>query len=370
MERLKVLYVITSLGVGGAERQVMDIARHMTLSHEVCICFLTGDQALSADGLSIRVVGLGMRKGVRGFINGYSKLRSLVCEFKPDVVHSHMVHANILSRLLRLAVRFPVLVCSAHNTYEGGWLRMLAYRLTNGLADLTTNVSHEAVEAFEVKGAVRKGEMRVVPNGIDTDLFRPDPEARIQIRQANSIADSDTVILAVGRLVEAKDYPTLLRAYAQLKNDGATARLWVVGEGSEQHSLEKLTNMLGLHDDVLFMGVRHDVASLYNAADIYVLSSAWEGFGLVVAEAMATERVVVATDCGGIKEVVGSNGFLVQPGSPILLAQVIHKALELSDADKADLGARARARIKERFSLSSTVLMWQGIYATLLGRRL
>jgi glycosyltransferase involved in cell wall biosynthesis len=345
----------------------MDIARRMSRNHQVCICYLTGEQAFSPDGAPIRVVGLGMRKQIASFVSGYLRLRALIREFRPDVVHSHMVHANILARLLRLSVYLPVLISSAHNTFEGGKLRMIAYRLTDGLADLTTNVSQEAVEAFEAKGAVKKGRMRFVPNGIDTDFFRFDAQERRRARQAQGIADSDTLMLAVGRLVEAKDYPTLLAAFFRIKNAGTPAKLWIVGEGEDRDKLYNLTVKLGLQDDVLFMGVRRDMASIYNAADCYVLSSAWEGFGLVVAEAMATERVVVATDCGGVREVVGTSGFLVPPGKPVLLANHIYNALQLSAADRAALGASARERVIEKFSLSRTVATWQSIYVTLRG---
>lgn len=363
--QVRILYVITSLDVGGAERQVMDIARRMAKDHDVCICYLTGEQALSTQGAPIQVEALGMRKGIGSFFSGYFKLRLLVRKFRPDVVHSHMVHANILARLVRLSLRFPVLVCSAHSTFEGGRLRMLAYRLTDCFADLTTNVSHDAVKAFEAQGAVRKDSMRVVHNGIDTDLFRFDPKARAQIRLEHGVKDSDTLILAVGRLVAAKDYPNLLAAYSLLKKGGVSARLWIVGEGCERKDLDKLTKKLELQHDVSFMGIRHDIALLYNAADLYVLSSAWEGLPLVVAEAMATERLVVATDCGGVRQLVGANAVLVPPGNPELLALGIGRALELSPEEKTSLGTKARSRIIEEFSLRSTVAAWQMIYTNL-----
>lgn len=352
--------------MGGAERQVMDIARGMSQYHEVCICYLTGEQAFSTGGAPIHVVGLGMRKRVVSAVSAYLKLQSLVREFQPDIVHSHMVHANLFARLLRLVVRFPVLICTAHSTFEGGKLRMLAYRLSDRLADLTTNVSLKAVEAFEAKGAVHKGQMRVVPNGVDTDLFRFDAQERRRVRQAHGVEDCETLILSVGRLVEAKDYPTLLSALLRLKTAGTLARLWVIGEGEDKDTLFNLARHLGLQDDVLFMGARHDIASFYSAADLYVLSSAWEGFGMVVAEAMATECIVVATDCGGVREVIGLEGFLVPPRNPELLASHIRTALELSTAEKTTLGARARERVIEKFSLRGTVATWQGIYTSLL----
>jgi len=99
-----------------------------------------------------------------------------------------------------------------------------------------------------------------------------------------------------------------------------------------------------------------------SASDVFVLSSAWEGFGLVVAEAMACERVVVATDCGGVSEVVGSEGFLVEPNNNILLAQALDKALDLSDDERSSIGVSARKRIIDNYSLSANVEAYLKLY--------
>ena len=100
-----------------------------------------------------------------------------------------------------------------------------------------------------------------------------------------------------------------------------------------------------------------------SASDAFVLSSSWEGFGLVVAEAMACERVVVATDCGGVSEVVGSNGFLVEPKNSILLAEALNKALDLSDHERSNIGVAARQRIIDNFSLEANVDAYFKLYS-------
>lgn len=363
---LKILYVITSLEVGGAERQVVDLARQMASEHQICICYLTGEQQLSMEGSGVEILGLNLQKNLLSFFNACRKLRSLISEFRPDVVHSHMVHANLLSRFLRLTVSFPVLVCSAHNVFEGGRLRMLAYRLTDGFANLTTNVSQEAVMAFEEKRAVPKGTMQVVSNGVDTDIFRYDIAERNRLRIELGATDSDVILLSIGRLVKAKDFPNLLRAFSSSLEIDRRLKLWIVGDGEEKANLLQLAATLGLQYSVRFLGMRHDVAALHNVADVFVLSSAWEGFGLVVAEAMATERVVVATDCGGVREVLGGYGYLVAPRNHTMLAEHIGKALKLSFEEKAQLGRSARARVVETLSLTRAVEVWVSIYESLL----
>lgn len=359
---MKILYVITGLGLGGAERQLSAIAKRMSENHEVCVCFLTGEAVLVNEFSGVATVPLDIDKTTVGFVKGYLKFRRLISDFKPDIVHSHMVHANLLSRIMRFSIKIPKLVCSAHNTNEGGALRMLAYRLTDRLADVTTNVSLEAVQAFEKLRAIPKGKMKVVFNGVDVSLFKKDDVKREYLRHMAGAQEAITVILAVGRLAKAKDFPTLIASFAALSGTDETLRLWIVGEGSERSTLAALVEQLGMANKVVFWGARSDVDVFYNAADIYVLSSAWEGFGLVVAEAMATEKVVVATDCGGVREVIGDQGFVVPTKDVPSLTIAIAKALSLSDEDKRVLGLRARARVIKNFSLDNIISSWLHIY--------
>jgi len=362
---LKIFYVITGLGVGGAERQLVDIADQMQLAgHEVKIIYLTGSALVKPKCADIEILSLDVKKSVFGLISAYSRLRDQIRRFKPDVVHSHMVHANILVRLVRLSVHIPRLVCTAHSTNEGGWLRMLAYRLTHRLADVTTNVSHVAVDAFEAKGAVPRGGMLAVTNGIDTDRFRPLLAKRIAIR-ANADADeNEKIIIAVGRLNEVKNYSNLLHAYSRVLQKKANTRLWIIGDGPLRDSLVKQANDLRLNENVFFLGTQHNVEDWLNAADVFVLSSAWEGFGLVVAEAMATEKVVVATNAGGVAEVLGDCGFLVSTFDSEALSQALIKALNLSPAEAIHYGIKSRKRVVSEYSLDAVVIRWHNLYGS------
>ena len=361
---MKILFLITGLGIGGAERLVLDLADQLsTRGHQIRIAYLVGPARLLPNNPDIKVVSIGISKSPFGFARGYLRLRQLIRDFKPDVVHSHMVHANLLARLVRLTTKIPRLICTAHTTNEGGRLRMLAYRLTDSLADIFTNVSKEAVVALEAKGAAPPGRMLVVFNGSDTQKFSPDCLTRESVRERFEVG-SDKIILAVGRLVEAKDYPNLLSAFAKIASRIKNVKLWIIGDGPLREFLESLVAELGLGERVTFLGIRldHDIPDLMRAADVFVLSSAWEGFGLVVAEAMATERVVVATDSGGVKELVGDCGLLVAPQNSEALARALEKALNMSPEQVKILGEKARRRIVENFSLDSLVDRWLEIY--------
>ncbi|MGE4403629.1 MAG: glycosyltransferase [Desulfobulbus sp.] len=357
---MKILLVITGLGMGGAEHVVVNLAdRLAALGHEVKIAYLTGPALVTPVSPDIELVPIGMTS-TRSFFTGYLKLRNLVKNYKPDVVHSHMVHANILSRLLRATLKIPRLVCTAHNTDEGGRFRMLAYRLTDRFADISTNVSREAVESFVRKGAVRPERMVAVPNGIDPDKFFFDKNVRNENRK--NLFTEKNIILAVGRFNEAKDYPNLLNAISILRNKRDDFKLIIVGDGPLKSELTTYVEHLRLDSFVCFLGIRTDIPDLMSSSDIFVLSSAWEGFGLVVSEAMACERLVVATDCGGVREVVGSCGILLEPKNSDLLAQALNKALDMSPQERATIGVSARQRIIDKYSLDSNVESFMKLY--------
>ncbi|MFZ2267594.1 MAG: glycosyltransferase [Azonexus sp.] len=365
---MRILLVITGLGVGGAERQVADLADAFSLlGHEVAIAYMTGSVGVRPKSSDIALHDLAANKSVLGLLRALRRLRRLIGEFQPDVVHSHMFHANILARIARLLVTVPRLVCTAHSTNEGGQLRMLAYWLTHSLADVSTNVSREAVLAFEERGATSKGGMLVVHNGIDTTRFCVNTGSRQAIRLQGGIGEGERLVIAVGRLTEAKDFSNLLHAWQELACTQNRIKLWIVGDGELRGLLENLAVQMGIAKTVSFFGMRDDIPVLLNAADLFVLSSAWEGFGLVVAEAMACGKVVVATDAGGVKELLGECGFLVKPRNPHELAAALDRALSLPSDEAARLGELARQRVIQQFSLVRAVNEWLAIYAQKAG---
>lgn len=363
IDSMKILLLITGLGVGGAETQVTELASQFAERGDtVMLAFMTGEPEVLPRHPAVTVCSLGMHNSVSGMLTGYRALRRLVKNYQPDVVHSHMVHANLLARVVRLSCPMPRLISTAHSNNEGGKARMLAYRVTDALADLSTNVSDNAVAAFEEKGAVPKGRMIAVSNGIATERFRHDPALRKEVREEAGLKPNTKLILAVGRLVDVKDYPNLLRAFALVSKNMQDTVLWIAGGGERLEDLQELSHELGIARAVCFLGIRSDTEALYNAADVSVLSSKWEGFGLVVAEAMASENVVVATDCGGVREVLDECGYLVPPQDPVRLAAALQQALVLPQGDAMLLGQKARQRVLDHYSLHSTVDTWAAIY--------
>ena len=358
---MKILLVITGLGMGGAEHVVVNMADELVkVGHKVKIIYLTGPALVLPKNDKIELIPLNMT-GVKSFFASYLKLRSIVKKFEPDVVHSHMVHANIITRLLRLSIEVKKIISTSHSTNEGGKARMLAYRLTDWLTNISTNVSDDAVNESIRKGAVKKGRMVAIPNGINTEVFSFNQKNRIKTRNELNLGNNK-LLLAVGRLTEAKDYPNLLLAIQLLKKQRTDFKLVIVGDGPLKTDLVNMVKELDLTEYVQFLGIRNDIPDLMSASDLFVLSSAWEGFGLVVAEAMACERLVVATDCGGVAQVTSPYGSLIEPKNHLLLYQAINRVLDINLSESAKIGTLSRQHIINNYSLLKSVNSYICLY--------
>jgi glycosyltransferase involved in cell wall biosynthesis len=360
---MKIAYFITGLGIGGAEVITLDLAeKARRAGHSVMVVWLAGADQLAA-GVDPGIVlhPLAMRKTPGGVVAALRKAARVVREFAPDVVHSNMVHSNIFARLLRLVAPIPVLICSEHTTNVGSRARMVAYRLTDPLSDLNTNVSRGAVDEFLRQRAFgRRTPVEVVHNGIDTSRFRRNRAAGAEVRREFGIGDDEFLWLNVGRLTAAKNQAALLRAFASV----GYGKLMIVGDGELRDELRRQIVDTGLSEKVVMAGARGNVADIYNAADCFVMSSVWEGFGIVLAEAMSSELPVIATDAGGCAEVVQNSQWMVPVGDTGALAERMAEVAGMSPDEREVLGATNR-RLAARFDLNNVWHTWEQIYETI-----
>ena len=370
--KVKVMFLITGLAYGGAETQLVNLATKLKCrGWDVRVVSMLPPQAFVEElkNAHIPLATLNMRRGVAD-ARAVFRLLKILREWEPDILHSHMVHANLLARVVRIFCKIPALISTAHSIDEGGSWREVAYRLTDPLADLTTNVSRAAVERYICVGVAPKNKIRFMPNGIDTAKFKPNKAAGKRLRNELGV-DNYFVWLAVGRFEEAKDYPNMLRAFSMIVSKKSDVVLLLVGQGSLLEEVKKLASELKLEDKVRFLGVRRDVPDLMNAADAFVLSSRWEGFGLVLAEAMSCQLPVVATDSGGPREILngGKLGHLVPPGDSEALAAAMMKMMSLPEAERQAMGRAGRAYIEANYSLEHVVDQWVALYMELLQRK-
>jgi glycosyltransferase involved in cell wall biosynthesis len=369
----RVMHVTTGLSYGGAETQIKGLAIRLNRrGWEVSVVSMLPPGAyvdeLKAAGIC--VYDLRMRRKVPD-PRAVLRLASIVRRECPLVVHAHMIHANLLARITRLFVSIPALICTAHSITEGGRARELAYRLTDPLADLTTQVSEASRQRYIQVGAVPPHKIVYIPNGIDTSRFQPNPMVRQAVREQLGCAPDAFVWLTVGRLEPVKNHLGLLSALREVVAVYPHARLLIAGQGPLQTATEQRIAELGLAEQVRLLGVRHDIPDLLNAADAFVLPSLWEGMPLTLLEASATALPIVATDVGGNAEVVleGKTGYLVPVKDTNALAQAMLRVMSLSEADRITMGQAGRKHIVQNFDLERVVDRWEALYGKLLRRK-
>jgi glycosyltransferase involved in cell wall biosynthesis len=372
----RVAYLITGLAHGGAETQLVQLALRMQMrGWKVRVITLIPPQAYTEQlhNAGVRVDTLGMTRKVPD-PRALFRLARMLRREPPHILHAHMFHANLLARLARLITSVCVLICTAHSTYESPdgasdlkeitW-REWAYRLTDSLCDLTTQISQTGLERYVWVKAVPQHKICVVPNGVDINRFRPDARARFEVRSELKLHDDCFVWLAVGRFDYAKDYSNLLHAFAQLSHEDAF--LLIAGQGPLKSRMESLAHQLGIAQKVLFLGIRQDVPRLMNAADGYVMSSFYEGLPMVLLEASASGLPIVATDVGGNRELVlnGQTGYLVSPRDAEALSAAMRRLMNMPVESRNQLGVRGRERVLALYSLDRVVDQWEQLYVNL-----
>jgi glycosyltransferase involved in cell wall biosynthesis len=363
---MKIAYVLTSLGIGGAERQALALADRMAdRGHAVALIILSLRLAPELEWpTNLEVISLGMDRTPASILAGITKARGFLRQFRPDLLHGHSFHANMTARLLRILQPKVPVVSTFHNVYEGGRRRMLAYRLTDRLCCLTTAVSEAVGRRYIQLKATSAHKCMVVRNGIDAVEFAPSAERRTAMRHAIGV-DQEFVWLASGRIAPSKDYPNLLRAFARVRADRKDAVLWIAGSeasASLAAAVRALADDLRLGAAVRWLGLRNDLPGLLDAADGFVSASAWEGMPLAVGEAMAMQKAVVATDAGGTREMVGDAGTIVPLQDARALSEAMLRSMRGSQQDRDAVGRAARERIIKDFSMDARADEWEMIY--------
>lgn len=355
-----VLHVIPGLGLGGAEAMLTNLATAPgRRTAPIVVDLLKGGahaEQLRAAGIPLYEFGV---RGPVGFLLALRRLARLIGELRPDVVQGWMYYGDLAAALalgrsgrrgqtrLYWGVR-----CSDMDVARYGLALRYAVRACRRLSHLPDAVIANSQAGARVHRALgyRARAFEVIENGIDSGRFRPDAAARSVARKALGIASDASVAILPARVDPMKDHEGFLAALDRLPDVTALT----VGLGTDR--LPARANLIGL-------GPRGDMAALYNAADLMVLSSAYgEGFSTVLGEAMACGLPAVVTDVGDSARIVGETGTVVPPRDPMALAQAIEAFFAKPAVGRAALGQAARARMVEDFSLERALARFETLY--------
>ena len=364
---MRILFVITTLGHGGAEKLLYTKCTHFhDQGFPVYVICLTRRLGLLADfekkGIQVTCLNI---TNIYNAVTAIKVYRKIVAEFRPSIIHAHMLHANIFSRIAAIGSKKKYAIINTvhdNSTRKRFFLNSL-YRLTNWKVDLVTAISQEACLNHRNKTKIPNGKIIYVPNFVNNTLFKQDKSIASEFRN-NLMLLGKFVWIAVGRMFPQKDYGNLLAAFKLFSSKYPQAVLLIVGNGPLEKEVNNMILQKGLSNSVKMLGVRNDVAQLLNTADAYVMSSAWEGQPIALIEAASTNLPIVATDVGGNNTVVidGMNGYLVPPKNSQALFEGMEKIVNMSRTDLIEMGKNSRTYIENNFSVEVLARKWLEIY--------
>lgn len=373
MKEIRVTHVITGLGTGGAETMLVKLlsACGKHIKSEVISLNGRGPLADTIESLGVPVYAVKLG-GARSVVTGMSNIIRHLKKSNPDLVQTWMYHADLIGGLAaRLAgIRRVVWNLRASNLDA----EKLSTRLIQ--SHINAPLSHYLPRAIVCCGEqVRRihealgysaSKLLVIPNGFDVQRFRPEPAAGQDIRTSLRVPPDALVVGTVGRLHPMKDYPTFFAA-AALVSRHFPVHFVLAGAGLEpsNEQVRKWIEGAGLTGRVHLLGVRNDLERVYNSMDVFLLSSRGEGFPNVLGEAMSCGVPCIATDVGDSRIIIGDTGKVVPPGDHEALAAATVSLLSLTKDARTKLGAQARTRILERFSIAKVTDRYLSLYEQL-----
>jgi len=363
---MRITLVISTFGPGGSERAMSVMANYWAArSHDVTlITFASKDQDFYALHARVKRVGLGLLKAstnlIEGVRNNFARVTSLrreiVCS-EPDVVICFGDITNVKTLLAASGTGLPIVVCEQIDPrqYPIGRLWNILRRLVYPRAATLVVVS-SAMATGWAERITSKNRIRVIPNPV---YVSPAPLVNCENRQNQGFT-----IVAMGRLVRQKGFDVLLKAFSLCSDRHPKWSLDILGDGDERQTLELLKEELRLEKRVRFLGIVKEPSTILRQADLFVLSSRFEGFPLALIEAMACGLPAISTNCPtGPSEIIQNeiDGILVPPGDVSALAGAMERLMD-NPAERRRLAARA-VDVVERFGTNTIMTMWDDLLA-------
>jgi glycosyltransferase involved in cell wall biosynthesis len=377
--RLRILHV-TATTTGGVGLLILFLVKHMDpRAFDLAVAFGRGyllDRSFDEAGVTVHTLSTSRRIGIRSILKGTFEVYRILSRGHYDIVQSHTSVGGVIGRLAGWAARTPVVLWTVHGlgAHPGhpAWKRLLL-RSVESVLDWFTNhyvaVSEDLREQGMCAGIYRADKVTVIPNGLQLDHVPSvfDVSAK---RRDLGIPAGCPVIGTVTRLEPQKANEVFLQAVARVIGRVPNLVTLIAGDGPERKKLEELAAQLGLTERVSFLGWRADAVELLGALDVFCMSSRWEGCPMVLLEAMAMRRPVVATDIGGVREIVinEETGLLVALDDPEALANAVLHLLG-DDAKRERFGEAGRRRVKERFSAEGMLDAYGRLYRNLAPAR-
>lgn len=375
---IKVLELRSVFGTGGGpEKTILLGAAHSDPSrYAVTVCYIRDDRdtvfGIDAWAASLPITYLELRERHSADPRAWRQLRRLIVEGGFDIVHAHEYKTDVMAWALCKGTR-AIPLATAHGWTGHSSKELKVYypldRWVLARYPRVIAVSSEIRDVLVTSGT-RRERIELITNGIDPGRFRRDPAVGPEVRRELGIAPEHVLVGAVGRLEPQKNFPLLLRVFRELAATRPELRLCIVGDGSLRDALRADADRLGLADRCVLTGHRTDVARFYQAFDVYVQSSDYEGTPNTVLEAMALEAPVVATAAGGTADIArdGEDAWVVPIRDERALAGALMAALDAPD-ERRRRAASARRQVETDLSFAQRMAKMEALYDQLVAGR-
>lgn len=381
----RILHIIPSLAGGGAERQLANLVSHTTaeFSHFVCVFNDAGFFAptIHASGHEICEFGV---SGKHPWFSATSKLRSIINDYKPDIIKTWLYDANIVGRLVRtFNPKIPLITTLHSPVYEpetirgANWspFKVEGLRQIDKITARLTKPHFAACSQYVKKSFQRRlslsgSQIKVIYNGIDPAFLECAAGEAQQIRRDLEIPKDAFVYVTVGRIDIMKNHALLLRVFPQVLARVPQAYLVIVGTGVLEQELKELADTLRISQRVQFLGRREDVGACLEMADVFVFPTLLEGHPLALVEAMFKELPCVVSDIEVLREVLTDNetGLLFNPNEPDELAAAMCKLFHQPEL-RQRLGRQALEDVERRFHIRIIASQWEDFYQQVISEK-
>lgn len=366
-----IVHVLHSLGVGGAEVLAAGISRDLCDRYRFAFVCLDepGSLAVELRDQGFVIETQGRSAGMDWSLPG--RLRRCFHTHQVDLIHAHQYTPFFYSLLSRTTQDHPPILFTEHGRHypdHASFKRTLFNRLMLRRHDRITAVGHFIRHALITNEHLPADRIEVIHNGCPDTAECTAMNTRESIRQTLGLTADQPVFIQVARFHPVKDHATAIRAFAQVHQHQPAARLLLVGDGSEQAVCRERVNALGLGSVIQFLGLRRDVTTLLQAADVFVLSSLSEGISVTLLEAMAARLPIIATDVGGNSEVVihEHNGLLSPRRDYASMAGHMMSMVTRPDLRIA-MGLAGRQRYQAKFTRDMMHAGYAAVYEQMLG---
>lgn len=361
--KLRLLFVIRALTIGGSERQVAQLCAGLAQrGHTVTLITYYGGGIFSDLLKGTTVMSCCLGKKGRWDIQALWRLRCQIHQVMPDVIYTFLPAANALLAAMRPLLPFHRLVWGVRASnpdltrYDN--LTRCIFAAESGLSSIPSLIiaNSEAGRRHAVERGFPPQRLKVVPNGIDISKFRPaDSGHREAARRSFGIAPDVLTIGVIARLDPMKDFATFLQAMSRISSDREINAV-IAGPVADRERglLEELASNLGIKKNLRWLGAISDMAKVYAAVDVVCLPSAFgEGFPNVLGEAMACGLPCIATDVGDCRSILGKYGTIVPPRDPEILSEALMHTFTLRN--QSSLREKLRERVIEHYGLARMV---------------